>query len=59
LFNWYRIVAAGDFSTDTTNNYWYRNVTLAGPDWASAVQTAAALFTGIVAVYPDPGLIED
>jgi hypothetical protein len=62
-FQWYRVLAAGEVYQESSPPgpvaRWCRNVTLAGPDWASAVPTAAALFTGIVAVYPDPDSIED
>ncbi len=62
-FQWYRIIATGEVYQENSPPgpvaRWCRNVTLAGPDWASAVPTAAALFTGIVAVYPDPDPIED
>jgi hypothetical protein len=65
-YRWYKVVATGAVQQNTTGTGlpYYRNVTLAGPDWnpnaavnpaaspaVPAVPTYASIFDGVVAVY--------
>ena len=66
IFKWYRVIAVEpdtynvstgtygpqfDNTTDPTNPFYYRNVTLFGQDWDTTLATQALLMNGVVAVY--------
>jgi hypothetical protein len=67
VFQWYRVIALSDVGSYTSSGtkYYYRDVTLVGPDWPAAPAqgnppnpgtylTHAALFTGVIGVYTVP-----
>lgn len=67
VFRWYRVIAAGETANESDDGVdlngdgdsvdWFREVTVAGPDWSPAWHTGtsgqvdAALFTRVIGVY--------
>lgn len=55
VFRWYRVDSFGEI-VGPTSGYYYRYVTLDGPDWPSSAvsQTRAVIMTGVAGVYTVP-----